>query len=73
MRLRRATATSSLHETITVRQFYRAAILFGVVIVALNSSCGSPGSGDRFTFRLGISVTIEGEGFRLAYDSVRDE
>ncbi|WP_409497081.1 hypothetical protein [Amycolatopsis sp. cmx-11-12] len=43
------------------------------MIVALISSCGSPGLGDRFTLRLGSWVTIEGEGFRLAYESVRDE
>jgi hypothetical protein len=48
-------------------------VLFGLVLVFLNASCGPPALGDAFTFRLGTWTVLPDEDLRLAYLAVLDE
>lgn len=48
-------------------------VLFGLVIVFLNASCGPPALGDSFTVRLGAWTVLPDEDLYLGYLAVRDE
>ncbi|ONF74841.1 hypothetical protein [Amycolatopsis keratiniphila] len=48
-------------------------VLFGLVLVFLNASCGPPAVGDAFTFRLGGWTVLPDEDLRVAYLAVLDE
>ncbi|KFU78859.1 hypothetical protein SAMN04489729_5361 [Amycolatopsis lurida] len=48
-------------------------VLFGLVLVFLNASCGPPAVGDAFTIRLGGWTVLPDEDLRLAYLAVLDE
>ncbi|GAB3720499.1 hypothetical protein GCM10027598_34100 [Amycolatopsis oliviviridis] len=48
-------------------------VLFGLVLVFLNASCGPPALGDAFTVRLGAWTVLPDEDLRLAYLEVVDE
>ncbi|KFZ83899.1 hypothetical protein ED92_08320 [Amycolatopsis sp. MJM2582] len=48
-------------------------VLFGLVLVFLNASCGPPAVGDAFTLRLGGWTVLPDEDLRLAYLTVLDE
>ncbi|MFC9257080.1 hypothetical protein [Amycolatopsis thailandensis] len=48
-------------------------VLFGLVLVFLNASCGPPALGEAFTFRLGTWTVLPDEDLRLGYLAVRDE
>ncbi|WP_125733101.1 hypothetical protein [Amycolatopsis sp. WAC 04197] len=48
-------------------------VLFGLVLVFLNASCGPPAVGDAFTLRLGGWTVLPDEDLRLVYLAVLDE
>ncbi|KZB79221.1 hypothetical protein AVL48_16610 [Amycolatopsis regifaucium] len=48
-------------------------MLFGLVLVFMNASCGPPALDDAFTVRLGTWAMLPDEDLRLEYLAVLDE